>query len=227
MSFASNYLRQKNESILAGGGGGGSATSANQTTQINQLNNLIDEQGASGAASGLSGTPTIIIPAVSKLWTNLFIQAPASLNGSTFSVEVSSTTGANWRQVGTITQDNELLFISDYFYQIRLRRLSGSATTLNWYTTNRAIGNSTAKESSLQTINFVLGNLLTTVSNIDTKVGKDFAINNTAIEFQNSTLTGLRGDINFFLTNAGAIKVTGISILKDGGNYDAILTYIP
>jgi hypothetical protein len=229
MSFASNDLRVINESILAGGGGGGSATATNQTIQITEaqstntkLDNLNGEQGLSGVASGLSGTPLIITPTPQRFWTNLFIQAPDNLSGSAFRIEVTATSGtANYREVGNITINNQFFEYSGYFASIRITRLTGSATTLNWYVTNRPKGDATAKNQEDQTA-FLTSIEANTVAT-NNFLNSDFNGTKKAERFSSSTLTGLQNDIDTYFGAVTGKKIIGFSMVHQGGTYEAIM----
>jgi hypothetical protein len=210
---------------INGGGGGSSATSANQTLQITQetnintkLQNIIDEQSALGVATGLNGTGTIIIPNANKFFTNLFIQAPDNLSGSTFKIEVSATSGtANFREVGTIDVNNEFFEYSGYFGQIRLTRLTGSATTLNWYTTNRPKGD--AKDSSLLQIQQQLAEL----TDIKANLNNDYVGSKISAYFSEISLSNLNDAIQLYIS-VGNKKLIGFSMVHHvGGNYEAIV----
>ena len=218
MSFASNDLRVINESILAGGGGGGSATATNQTTQITEaqstntkLDNLNGEQGLSGVASGLSGTPLIITPTPQRFWTNLFIQAPDNLSGSAFRIEITATSGtANYREIGTINTNNQFFEYSGYFASIRITRTSGSATTLNWYVTNRPKGDATAEKQT--EIFSKLGDIENVVSGIETTINRDYDGAYGTRIFSGATMSDLKTSIDTFLSGSTDKKMISISI---------------
>ena len=215
---------------ITSGGGGGSATAANQVLQLAQetdtntkLQSIIDEQSALGVASGLSGTGTIIIPNVNKFWTNLFIQAPDNLSGSQFKVEVSATSGtANFREVGQIETNNQFFEYSGYFATIRLTRLTGAATTLNWYVTNRPKGDATAKNQENQ-IGY-LTNIDTNTAGTNNYLNSDFNGVKSAQRFSNPNLNGLEVDLDLFFSTLGSQKVIGFSMVHHvGGNYEAMI----
>jgi len=224
---------------ISNGAGGSDATAANQVLQIAQetlintkLQSIVDEQSALGVATGLSGTGTIIIPNANKFFTNLFIQAPDNLSGSTFKIEVSATSGtANFREVGTINTNNQFFEYSGYFGQIRLTRLTGAATTLNWYTTNRPKGDATAAlqteiSTKLSDIESVVSGIETQVNEINQNLSRDYNGSRESAIFSGATMADLKTNIDSFIQNLDNDKIIGISITHSVGTFHAIILYI-